>query len=286
MIDCCQFLISQHHETRRLLELLQTQLSTEPFHHATVQKAYDNLVYDLHQHFMLEEQGLFTTINQYRSMMLMEVEHDDLLERQKNFGNALSALQHSDAATPETWQHFEAFQTRLLAHMIEEEDGIFPLVPKWLDLEEQQKVLRRFSEIQQQLASHNPTLARANPSFSIINTTLFQDMTKPISYQTLYNREKSIIQQWSFRAGQKLAPHWAGQNQCLILITGSMRFTCEHETQILVAGQMLQVDSQLTFTLEALEDSQMVALKIWPHPHYTKSISHLEQNSHPKKSST
>jgi hemerythrin-like domain-containing protein len=276
MTDCCQLLIAQHAETRRLLGLLEESLkalTSARGELASVKALHEALVLDLGQHFVLEEQGLFETVNQYRSMILMEVEHDDLLALQKALGEAIHSL--GDVVSPSALEvaieRFLAFQDRLLAHMREEEAGIFPLVQRWLEPEEQQKVLRRFSELQAELQTHKPKLSRPTPGFDIFATKIFQPIARPIGYEILYEREHALLQHLTLQAGRSLAPHWAGQHQCVLLISGSVLFETSGHQQKLEPGMLARLESRLTFSFTALEDSHLVVFKIWPHPHFTKA---------------
>lgn len=275
MTDCCQLLIAQHAETRRLLESLEERLqafTSIQCDLASVEALYEAIVLDLGQHFVLEEQGLFETVNQYRSMILMEVEHDDLLMLQDVLGKAIKTLQHYPAVSLEEAEKcFKAFKERLLAHMWEEEAGIFPLIQRWLEPEEQQKVLRRFSELQESLRHQQAQLHRPTPGFEIMPTKFFQPVTKPIGYETLYEREHALIQHLALQAGQSLAPHWAGQHQCILLLSGSVLFETQEHKQELIPGMMTRLESRLLFSLKALEESHLVVFKIWPHPHFTKA---------------
>lgn len=274
MINCCQLLIDQHAETRRLLEALATCIHADAIDLIAAQTLYEAIVLDLQQHYVLEEQGLFETVNQYRSMILMEVEHDDLLALQNTLGEALSTLK--DEAGPiepdPLKQRFLSFQERLLAHMQEEEKGIFPLIQRWLEPEEQQKVLRRFSELQAAMKHQHPQLVRPVPQFKIRPTQIFQEITRPVSYETLYEREHTLIQHLTLQAGKTLASHWAGQHQYILVLSGSILLeTPQQEPHELQPGMTAQLDSRLWFSLKAIQDSHLIVFKVWPHPHFAKT---------------
>ena len=276
MIDCCRLLLVQHQETRRLLQSLEeylTQYSSDSSGLAAAEAVYAALLLDLKQHFMLEEQGLFETVNQYRTMILMEVEHDDLLNLQANLGQALKSCQDSPQHSKDALLCFHALKDRLLVHMKEEEDGIFPLVNQWLEPEEKQKVLRRFSEIQGQLQVHEPQLIRAKPKLEVSGSKLFQPIMQPIAYELLYEHEHTTIQHLSLKANQALAFHWAGQNQCIVLVSGNITCETQEQVQELTPGMTCIIESRLLCSIKAITDSHLIVFKIWPHPHYTKAPS-------------
>ena len=273
MIDCCQLLIAQHAETRRLLSVLESEIQAFTAGQQDIklfEEHYRALVLDLKQHFILEEQGLFETVNQYRSMVLMEVEHDYLLDLQNALGSAVKGLKDDIESQLAIKQCFESFKKRLLAHMVEEEEGIFPLVQHWLEPEEQQKVLRRFSEIQEGFNEGIFQLQRPVPEFEILPTQIFHAVSRPIGYETLYEREHTTVQHLMLQAGKSLAQHWAGQHQCILVLSGNAVFDARDQQKTLTPGMIVRLDSRLWFSLSAIEDSHLVLFKVWPHPHFAK----------------
>ncbi|HEY9745125.1 MAG TPA: hemerythrin domain-containing protein [Oculatellaceae cyanobacterium] len=267
MTDCCRLLINQHEETRRLLAGLKDRMAANG---EDVPALYNALALDLKQHFVLEEQGLFETASQYRSMMLMEVEHDDLLVLLDAFGQALRDC-WGRSLSEQAWQGFHKLQERLLAHMKEEEDGIFPLIDRWLEPEEQQKVLRRFYELQADMQMHAPALLRPVPTYEVLDTAIFKTIQRPIAYESLYEQEHASVQHLMLRAGHSLARHWAGQHQCLLVLSGRMLLTTDDASHELGPSQVARLDSRLWFSLHAMEDSHALLFKIWPHPHFAKA---------------
>lgn len=270
MTDCCQLMLTQHAQTRRLLEQLEGALSA-CVDGDRIQSLYLALTADLELHFALEEQGLFETVSQYRSMMLMEVEHDDLLDLHRELGEALKGLSENTQALEEAKAGFNTFKERLLAHMYEEEAGIFPMVLRWLEPEEQQKVLRRFSELQARYQKERPRLRRPTPGYDIETTRLFQAVERPIRYDTLYEREHTQVQHLALQAEQTLSTHWAGQHQCIVLIAGKVLLETQGATETLTPGACVQLESQRRFSIKALDESHLLIFKVWPHPHFTKA---------------
>src|SRR5690606_20639613 len=111
---------------------------------------------------------------------------------------------------------------------------------------------------------------RSQPGFILQKAQLFQPFSKPMQYQTLYNREHTQVQSLFLKAGQKQAIHWAGQHQCLLLLTGEVAFESGDAILSLVPGDVLTLDARLPFSLFAIADARLIVLKVWPHPHYTK----------------
>lgn len=293
MANCCDLLIAEHRQTESGLRWLQERLEIlngasgaavpEAVDWLTVAGFYEDWAAELYRHFVLEEEALFSLVSQYRSMMLMTVEHDDLWTLQTAFEGALTHSVTSGSAHPDLMRHFEAFQTRLQAHIIEEERGIFPLAQTCLLPEEQQLALRRYREILAE-AEQGAALAlsRPTPDFRVMDTDLSGAVEKPLSYETLYEREHASVQHIRLQAGMKQSLHWVGPHQCLFLLSGSVTLETRQAQISLSPGQCVTLDSQLYFALQAHTDTHLLNFRVWPHPHYIKA-SGLSQASTGRK---
>ncbi|HWV46070.1 MAG TPA: hemerythrin domain-containing protein [Nitrospira sp.] len=294
-------MIAEHRRAEELVGRLDVLLNRLVSHWdpagpelAEVQAVYAMLAQDLHRHYALEEKALFPVLSQYRTMMLMEVEHDDLLALQQAFEDQLERFPLGQTATQaqaqeqtvealETLrQRFEAYKTRLLAHMVEEERGIFPLANERLEPEEKLKVLRLTNELNESKRPAAYDLIRPEPGFILKKANLSASSNKPMDYQTLFEREHSVIQTLRLHAGQKQAFHWAGQTQVMVVLLGELKFEArcgigqtdgndEIKAQALSVGDTVTLDSRLVFSLSAMTEALLMVFKLWPHPHYTKS---------------
>lgn len=278
MSSCVELLIAEHRDTERLLTAIESNLLSlreaskgSPTLLEAVSADYQTLAEDLYRHFVLEERALFSLLSQYRSMMLMEVEHDDLLHLQQNFEASLRASMASQTVEPQLLPAFEAFKTRLQGHILEEERGIFPLAEVWLEPEERHRALRVYQQLRASFACQPISLHRERPGFQIRETALFQPVEKQLGYETLYDREHASVRHIRIRGGARQALHWVGQHQCLILVSGSVALETETGTTPIHEGQSITIDSRLYFALKANTDAHVLAFAVWPHPHYTKT---------------
>ncbi|MCE3234176.1 MAG: Hemerythrin cation binding domain [Vampirovibrio sp.] len=282
MIDCCELLIAEHRRTEELAQRLETLLnratSPQADNEATwlaVRKAYQALAQDLHRHFVLEEQALFSVLHPYRTMILMEVEHDDLLTLQGDFASQLARLSDGEEVSNDEadalLKAFDAFKERLFNHIREEERGIFPLANEKLEEEEKMKVVRLYTELLEASESGPLSMVRPAPGFQIQSTELFASSDKPMTYHTLYDREHTSLQHIRIQAGQKQSPHWAGQHQHVIVLSCQVVFETPQESHTLVSGDAITIDSRLVFAFTAVKDTQLLLFKTWPHPHYSKT---------------
>jgi hemerythrin-like domain-containing protein len=274
-MQCCSLLIAEHRQTELLVAQLRVPLAdwnAQPSALAgeRVTALYQRLCQDLIRHFALEEQALFAPLSAYRTMILMEVEHDDLLILQATFTTALQESLAQNAPTETLLPAWAAFEERLLAHIQEEEQGIFPMAERVLDTEGKQRVLRLMNERQAALLLTEPVLQRPAPGFQV-KTLPDADFSRPMQYQTLYDREHTQLQRLTLRAGQKQSVHWAGQHQLLCLLRGAVQLWVGETATPLSVGQIATLDSRLAFALESVSDSEILLFRVWPHPHYTKA---------------
>lgn len=278
MTSCCDLLIAEHRQTEALLASLEVALTRacgpeglDATGWIALEKEYRHLAEDLYRHFVLEERALFSLLSQYRTMMLMEVEHDDLLTLQGHFEDPFALSRSNNKPEANLLSSFLAFKTRLLAHIVEEERGIFPLANACLEPEEQEKARRVYHGVQAAFQESPVLLHRELPCYQIRQTALFQTLEKPLTYETLYDREYTSVQHLQIKAGTSQKLHWVGQHQCLILISGEATLETPAEKIPLAPGQSVSIDSRLYFALHALTDTHLLAFKVWPHPHYTKA---------------
>lgn len=270
MSTCSTLLVDDHLEHLRLLDRL-TRLLEGPMDWEALAGTASKLQQALLAHFVLEEQCLFPVLNPYRSMMLMEVEHDDLLALQKAFMAAVTLSLRQRQAVPNLVETFSALKERLLAHMREEEEGVFRLAETKLEPEEKDKVARLYAEHQAAMAQGEPKLFRPKPGYKFQQVDLFGPGGRAIAYQTLYEREQAIVQHVRLKAGQALTRHWHAQHVLLVMLSGQAEFSTEEETRSLEPGGVLEIDSRLPFALQALTNTTLLLFKVWPHPHYTKA---------------
>ncbi len=296
-INCCELLIEEHRRTEALLERLETLLlemaaveSVELNRVLEAQALYQTLADDLQRHYALEEKALFPVLSQYRSMMLMAVEHEDLLQLQSEFAEGLMHFNPerlmAQVDMVSVVRRFQTFKARLQGHILEEERGVFPLANASLELEEKVKVLRLLTELVETTEPEAYQLVRPLPGYRIQRAQSSKTALEtypPMLYQTLFEQGHSQVQTLRLQAGQKQALHWAGQTQFILVLSGTLGFQVgtltggqtvaseEGITERLEPGDTLTLDSRLVYALSAETEVLMILVKVWPHPHYTKA---------------
>ena len=278
MITCCELLIAEHRRTERFLAELESALiplceagSGERPQWLAVYAQYEVLAHDLYRHFVLEERALFSLLSPYRTMMLMEVEHDDLLALQKNFETLLKESLSSGQAEMNVLKAFQDFKTRLSGHILEEERGVFPMAEQLLLPEEKEKSRQLYEESLSRFEEQSLPLLRTEPAFQVLETRLSADVDRPLGYETLFSREHSEVQHIRIQAGARQNLHWVGPHQFVVVFSGAVELETKTGRTVLKSGDAVTLDSRLYFSFHALTDTHLLAFKVWPHPHYTKS---------------
>lgn len=281
-------LSQDHQETLQKLADLGRLLSSLPSEEGFQQILHcsETLIAELKQHFVMEEQALFPMLSMTRPMILMTVEHETLLGLMSDYHNALL---HPDPQSLAQWERiqtqFQALRTRLEAHILEEDRGIFPLAHSVFEPEEHQRLARLMATLQSQSNSDpavvNTLLERPAPAYQVYPQLPPPSSNAPIQYQPLFLFGHHEIQRLVIQAGKTLAPHWSAQAQWIYLLSGCCSLTfavtpeydaqAGNETVTLQADGAVQLTPRCWMALQAEEDSALLIVKLWPHPNYAKS---------------
>lgn len=269
MAGCCDLLREDHRRTGILLSELSGLLLAGD--RSAFEQGFNTLCEELLRHYVLEERALFPVLSMYRPMILMEVEHEDLQMAEHAVRAAMAA-----GDSKKLLATFDFFDERLRAHIVEEDEGIFRMAETLPEPEEQALVSRKMIEVSQQLlAEPNLYLKRNTPALEIRQSPLFQVANRPIAMNTLFEAEHDSLQLVRLKAGQSLSPHWAAQYQCLLVLSGKLALTADGQTHPLQAGDQVNIEPRLLFSLSvsenASEEAALLAFKIWPKPNYLRS---------------
>lgn len=226
----------------------------------------------LQQHYLREEYGLFPLLHQYRTMVLLQVEHDDITEHENALEAALSAGAEHRVIGAETRACFQRFCDRLQAHVREEETGVFMLAESVLEPEEKALAARKYQEIAEAVntCGEPPVLERPQPVMQVHPDSVFDASERPIVYATVFQEEQASVQRLWLAAGAALTRHWSAQHQYMVLLRGAVTLTTDHDTTALTPGQSVSVSPRFAFSLAASEDSCLMVTKVWPRPHFRR----------------
>jgi hemerythrin-like domain-containing protein/mannose-6-phosphate isomerase-like protein (cupin superfamily) len=272
VIDFYGLLLSEHKDTERLLQQLDAKLASQA-DLAQVKALFDEIILELDRHFACEEHALFPVLSQYRTMILLEVEHDNLLDLRESALRELEKSLEQQQATPALHPSMKQFAEVLRAHMVEEESGIFPQADALLEPEEKAMVKRKLEEMARwvrQPEVGEVLLERPNPTFNITKTNVLKPSDKPIVYKKLFGEEHASVHHLYLQPGEELSYHWASEHQCMIVLAGEVVFKTPHEEFPLEPGTQINIDPRYRFALRALSYAHLMVFKVWPRPHFVR----------------
>jgi hypothetical protein len=186
---------------------------------------------------------------------------------------------------PEIQAAWQAFSKQLLAHMTEEEGGIFPLVSQLCEPEEQLLIERKLNElnsqsIQRQLPSPEGTLTPQALTLGM------PSLTQAISIKSLVEFEHVQVQQVFLKQGQAYKHHWAAEQRTLWVLSGELYLQVdgpilsktsvaptelsEATTAMLHQGDQFCLAPRTWSQWTALSDVSILVLKIWPRPYFIR----------------
>lgn len=284
-------LLDQHNETRTQFDEIETllaALTSDPALLIRLQQAWQQCYQALLHHYALEEYALFPVISQYRPMVLMTIEHDDLLVMQHRLSDVLQA------ATPETLDArmtaitgaWEAFSKQLMAHMVEEERGIFPLVTEFCEPEEQAMIERKLRELNTQPLQRQLPVPEGVLTANALHVGPLPHLTQAISLNALVDFEHVQVQQVFLKQGQAYKHHWAAEHRTLWVLSGELYVQVdgpivnkagstvtdlsEASTAMLHQGDQLSLAPRTWSQWTALSDVSLMVVKVWPRPYFIR----------------
>jgi hemerythrin-like domain-containing protein len=248
-------LMAEHQTMIQSLKALEDAIESKNLSQA--QELFQGILNDMRVHFACEEQVLFPMVHPYRTMVLMEVEHDEIFTRRDVFYETLNS--------PTDWktiqEAFERFSGYLTTHIHEEDTGVFPFCAKVLSEYEKQRVAQGMAALRQQdLINPLSPILRPEGQFNLFSVQPhdWEMQAKPIQIQLLTKGETFEIKQLFLKAQAALASHWAPHQLTLICQTGKLLFESQDKQLILTPGDTVTLSPRLYYALTALEPSQVL----------------------------
>ncbi len=268
---CCALLYQAHRVTEGLMTQMDSAL-VDPIEPTQVKTLASTLALDLARHFYCEEHGLFPVLSLYRTMVLMHVEHEGLVDTQDAFLKAVSSEPFPALET--LYPLWVAWRDRLKAHILEEEQGVFSLAQSVLEPEEKALVARKLQELTvytQALEDLSVLLsASKTPEYRLQDKALWETATRPVVYEPLFQQDYAGLYHIYLAAGKALKPHWTAEAQCFIVVSGQVLFESPTHQETLMPGMVLEVEPRLKLSFQAVKDSHLIAMKLWPKPHFIR----------------
>lgn len=266
---CTTRLDVDHRLTETVLSHLQGLIENAEWQKA--REEYELLKFALTKHFALEEKALFSQLNGYQTMILMELEHDHLLELMNTLSVCLEGDDEGSVNAEQVTRTFKTLQERLHAHILEEDRGVFPLTETVLTEVERQTV---YDELETLVHTQDmdwiSILTRPEPQYAVDTVPMFDTAVQPIALTTLFESGHDSVKLYQLAAGQSLAPHWAGEDTCLLVLSGTGILKLTETTYDLAPGSRVRMSPRLRHAVEASTDLAFLQIRIWPWPHFSK----------------
>lgn len=216
---------------------------------------------EMNTHFACEEQVLFPAVSPYHPMVLMEVEHEELMALRQN----LMSLLEQPSPNGETLNSLQTtgarFVNDMLDHIAREDAGIFPTCERALSEDEKQTVIDGMARLRA-LAKQVPTPAISRPerSFEVLQPNLDSPAQRAVFSERLLNTERLEIKHLIIQAGQSIPAHWSPKQGTLICLSGQGRFTANEQDIELKPGVTVVMTPQLLHSVQAKTDCHLLLL--------------------------
>jgi hemerythrin-like domain-containing protein/quercetin dioxygenase-like cupin family protein len=253
-VTACASLIQEHRQMERLLdELGQALTGLSPAHHLNDLKTLmGKIEAEINTHFTCEEQALFPAVSPYHPMVLMEVEHEELITLRDNILDLLKAENPTQDGLTQLQEMGERFIQEMLDHIGREDNGIFPVCERALSDEEKETVITGMEAIRQKAKDiPTPSITRPKRTFRVYQAELSSQPKRDIMAHRLFEDTTIETKHLTLQAGKSLAAHWTPKKTILICLQGEGAFHANDQTESLIPGTLIVMSPQLRHAISA-----------------------------------
>lgn len=260
-LKACETLIREHRQTEELLDRLEESLY-QICHQECSQALKDakgllhQLSLEMNTHFACEEEGLFPVLSKYHPMVLMEVEHDEILTIRAHLASALESYAFPENCTESLYKIGLRFIEELKNHIAREDSGIFPMAERDLSDFEKAEVIEKMAEIRNHAeVQPTPEIIRPSKTYRIFRMEKEMSFHKAMQTQLLAETDVVQIKTLAIKAGNMMTTHWSPKQIILVCMQGEAQWGTEGASASLKPGDGVLMDPRLTHSLEAKSDS-------------------------------
>jgi hemerythrin-like domain-containing protein/quercetin dioxygenase-like cupin family protein len=258
-IKACDSLTIEHRQMERLLEALDQAFYNE--HLSSVRCLMRWIEPEMNTHFACEEEALFSAVSPYHPMVLMEVEHEELMALRDSILEVIG----SDSLDEPTWSNLKMtgkrFIKEMLDHIGREDAGIFPTCERALSDEEKKTVIAEMAQIRAKAKKAPlPALARPERSFKVLQVKLDSPILRPIFSEKLLDADGLEIKHLTIRAGDSLPSHWSAKQIILVCLQGTALFRASKQEGKLKPGSVIEISPQLNHGILAKTDCHLLLI--------------------------
>jgi hemerythrin-like domain-containing protein len=266
-VQVCDSLLQEHRAMEALLDELDGALSRLQV--ATgiqpVQAVMDRIVPEMNTHFACEEQALFPAVSPYHPMVLMEVEHEELIALRGDLLQHCAQPGLSEEGLQAIRDLGGRFIQEMLDHIGREDAGIFPTCERALSIDEKEAVIEKMAQIRRDAQqSPTPSIQRPLRTLEVVQMDLSQAIQRPIFSSRLMESDGLEVKHLIVQGGQSLAAHWSPKEIVLICMQGSGVLMASENKEAqeipLMPGTVVRMSPQLRHGVAATSDCHLLLL--------------------------
>lgn len=268
-------LVAEHRQMETLLAQL-VSVTEAGFDLQAARRLFEAIQQDMRIHFACEEWVLFPMMAPHRSMVLMEVEHDEIFARRDAVAQALARGGSQGEVVPVV----KSFVDYLTTHIREEDTGVFPFCESRLSVAEKERVVEgmaRLRGLHQQ--EPLPAIVRAETAFQLLPSPANQPeqanqpeptVPKAIQLKAQAQGECLEIKRLVLQPGAALASHWTPHQLVVVCLRGRFVYEAKgadettRETHTLQPGDAVVMTPRLYYALSvpstAAEESEALLM--------------------------
>jgi quercetin dioxygenase-like cupin family protein/hemerythrin-like domain-containing protein len=265
----CESLSADHREMERLLADFGEALSGLqhlPDSHVNAQlhqalAVATQIEAEINAHFAYEEQVLFPAVSPYHPMVLMEVEHEDLVAQRDSLLAQLKAPQQNATTLAQLQADGQRFISEMLDHIGREDAGIFPACEQALSDAEKTQVIAGIAQLRNLAKTAPlPSIYRPEKTFQVVQADIQAPLTRPINALRLLTDPNVEVKHLTLQAGQSLAKHWSPKPLLIVCLQGQGTFLSNNQTVPLTPGSCVVLSPQLQHAVQATSDCHMLLI--------------------------
>jgi len=264
-LEVCESLIREHRQMESMLAQLEQSLERltlqEPERIEMIRDSMAQIVPEMNTHFACEEQVLFPAVSPYHPMVLMEVEHEELMALRQELLALLAKniLNSEDVSKLQTTG--KQFINDMLDHIGREDGGIFPTCERALSDDEKQSVIEGMAELRAKATLvPTPAIQRSERSFETLQIDLTSPAQRTVFSERLVDIDGLEVKHLVIQAGQKLPAHWSPKQGTLICLQGQGLFQSNEQETRLSPGITLVMSAQLRYAIHADTDCHLLLI--------------------------
>lgn len=260
-LEVCESLIREHRQMEELLSGLERALQSQEPELRAVRSAMERIVPEMNTHFACEEQGLFPVVSPYHPMVLMEVEHEELIALRDGVLALLETQSQTTESVDQIREIGRRFIREMLDHIGREDHGIFPTCERALSDDEKRQVMERMEEIRHQAAVlPTPSISRPERRCTAFTAELDTPFERALFSQNLLSTPGLQIKHLMIRGGDTLKAHWSPKSIVLLCLSGAGTLMAGEALFPLQPGAGFVLNPQLQHGVEAQSDCHLLLL--------------------------